>query len=60
LPARRRDCTRGPEFADRADELELAFTHWLRHTVGSHQTDSGVDLRAIRDNPGHVFPATYR
>lgn len=44
----------GPEFADRADELERASAHWLRHTAGSHQADSGVDLRTIRDNLGHV------
>ncbi|MGF6262598.1 site-specific recombinase XerD [Paraburkholderia youngii] len=45
---------RGPEFADRADELERASAHWLRHTAGSHQADGGVDLRTIRDNLGHV------
>ncbi|MGY6126909.1 tyrosine-type recombinase/integrase (plasmid) [Paraburkholderia strydomiana] len=46
--------SKGPEFADRADELERASAHWLRHTAGSHQADSGVDLRTIRDNLGHV------
>ncbi|WP_134143076.1 tyrosine-type recombinase/integrase [Paraburkholderia sp. BL6665CI2N2] len=46
--------SRGPEFADRADELERASAHWLRHTAGSHQADGGVDLRTIRDNLGHV------
>jgi len=45
---------KGPEFADRADELERASAHWLRHTAGSHQADGGVDLRTIRDNLGHV------
>ncbi|MCC8391513.1 tyrosine-type recombinase/integrase [Paraburkholderia sp. MMS20-SJTR3] len=45
---------RGPQFADRADELERASAHWLRHTAGSHQADGGVDLRTIRDNLGHV------
>jgi len=45
---------KGPEFADRADELERASAHWLRHTAGSHQADGGVDLRSIRDNLGHV------
>ncbi|NIE63138.1 tyrosine-type recombinase/integrase [Burkholderia sp. Ax-1719] len=44
----------GPEFSDRADELERASAHWLRHTAGSHQADGGVDLRTIRDNLGHV------
>ncbi len=46
--------SKGPEFADRADELERASAHWLRHTAGSHQADGGVDLRTIRDNLGHV------
>ena len=45
---------RGPEFTDRADELDRASAHWLRHTSGSHQADSGVDLRTVRDNLGHV------
>lgn len=45
---------KGPEYADRADELERASAHWLRHTAGSHQADGGVDLRTIRDNLGHV------
>ena len=45
---------KGPEFTDRADELERASAHWLRHTAGSHQADGGVDLRSIRDNLGHV------
>jgi integrase len=46
--------SRGPQSADRADELERASAHWLRHTAGSHQADGGVDLRTIRDNLGHV------
>ncbi|TAM00333.1 MAG: integrase [Paraburkholderia sp.] len=46
--------SRGPEFADRADELERASAHWLRHTAGSHQADGGLDLRSVRDNLGHV------
>lgn len=45
---------KGPELADRADELQRASAHWLRHTAGSHQADGGVDLRTIRDNLGHV------
>ncbi|MCG5078618.1 tyrosine-type recombinase/integrase [Paraburkholderia tagetis] len=45
---------KGTEFADRADELDRASAHWLRHTAGSHQADGGVDLRTIRDNLGHV------
>jgi integrase len=46
--------SRGPAYGDRADELERASAHWLRHTAGSHQADGGVDLRTIRDNLGHV------
>jgi len=46
--------TRGPEFMERADELDRASAHWLRHTSGSHQADGGVDLRTVRDNLGHV------
>lgn len=46
--------SKGAEFSDRADELERASAHWLRHTAGSHQADGGVDLRTIRDNLGHV------
>jgi site-specific recombinase XerD len=38
----------------RADELDHASAHWLRHTSGSHQADGGVDLRTVRDNLGHV------
>ncbi|CAN7664098.1 tyrosine-type recombinase/integrase [Caballeronia sp. LjRoot34] len=45
---------KGPEFADRADELDRASAHWLRHTAGSRQADGGIDLRTIRDNIGHV------
>jgi len=45
---------KGSEYFDRADELERASAHWLRHTAGSHQADGGVDLRTIRDNLGHV------
>lgn len=45
---------RGSEFEDRADELDRASAHWLRHTSGSHQADGGVDLRTVRDNLGHV------
>ena len=45
---------KGSEFADRADELERASAHWLRHTAGSHQADGGIDLRTVRDNLGHV------
>jgi integrase len=45
---------RGPEFTDRADELDRASAHGLRHTSGSHLADGGADLRTVRDNLGHV------
>lgn len=44
---------RGEEHAARADQLEHASAHWLRHTAGSHMADQQLDLRAIRDNLGH-------
>ncbi len=34
----------------RADLLEKASAHWLRHSAGSHMADSKVDLRMVRDN----------
>jgi site-specific recombinase XerD len=46
--------SKGPEYSDRADELERASAHWLRHTAGSHMADGGLDLRSVRDNLGHV------
>jgi hypothetical protein len=56
--APRRGCARGPAFADQADKLALASTHWLRHTAGSHQADGGLDLRTVRDNLGYVLLTT--
>lgn len=50
--------SRGPEFDDRADELDRASAHWLRHTAGSHMADGGVDLRTVRDNLGHASLTT--
>lgn len=41
--------THGPEFAERADELDRASAHWLRHTTGSHQADGGLELRTVRE-----------
>jgi site-specific recombinase XerD len=37
----------------RADQLEKASAHWLRHTAASHMADEGIDLRLVRDNLGH-------
>lgn len=49
---------RGDEFIVRADQLELASAHWLRHTAGSHMANNQVDLRLVRDNLGHESIAT--
>jgi site-specific recombinase XerD len=49
---------RGDAFASRADLLEQASAHWLRHTAGSHMADQQVDLRLVRDNLGHASLGT--
>jgi site-specific recombinase XerD len=48
----------GAEFAERADRLEQASAHWLRHSAGSHMADRQVDLRLVRDNLGHASLTT--
>ncbi|MDR5776812.1 MULTISPECIES: tyrosine-type recombinase/integrase [unclassified Caballeronia] len=42
----------------RADLLEKASAHWLRHSAGSHMVDRKVDLRLVRDNFGHASLTT--
>ncbi|CAG9233182.1 Integrase family protein [Paraburkholderia sabiae] len=49
---------RGEAFASRADLLQQASAHWLRHTAGSHMADQQVDLRLVRDNLGHASLST--
>lgn len=49
---------RGDEYAARADLLERASAHWLRHTAGSHMADQQIDLRLVRDNLGHESLST--
>jgi integrase/recombinase XerD len=49
---------RGDEYAHRADQLELASAHWLRHGAGSNMADQQVDLRLVRDNLGHASLTT--
>lgn len=49
---------RGDEYASRADQLEQASAHWLRHTAGSHMADQQIDLRLVRDNLGHESLST--
>ncbi|CAL8479516.1 tyrosine-type recombinase/integrase [Caballeronia sp. S22] len=44
--------------AARADLLEKASAHWLRHSAGSHMADQQVDLRLVRDNLGHASLTT--
>jgi integrase/recombinase XerD len=44
---------RGDPYSVRADQLERASAHWLRHTAGSHMADQQIDLRLVRDNLGH-------
>jgi site-specific recombinase XerD len=49
---------RGEDHAHRADRLEQASAHWLRHSAGSHMADQQVDLRLVRDNLGHASLTT--
>lgn len=49
---------RGEEYVSRAEFLERASAHWLRHTAGSHMADSQLDLRLVRDNLGHESLST--
>jgi integrase/recombinase XerD len=50
--------SRGEEFSARANQLERASAHWLRHTAGSHMADQQIDLRLVRDNLGHESLST--
>lgn len=47
----------GPEHLARANKVEAASSHWLRHTMGSHLADE-VDLRHVRDTFGHASLST--
>ena len=49
---------RDPSSAARAEMLEQASAHWLRHSAGSHMADQQVDLRLVRDNLGHASLTT--
>jgi site-specific recombinase XerD len=49
---------RGDAYLQRADQLELASAHWLRHGAGSNMADQQVDLRLVRDNLGHASLTT--
>jgi integrase/recombinase XerD len=48
----------GDSNAERANRLEQASAHWLRHSAGSHMADQQVDLRLVRDNLGHASLTT--
>ena len=47
----------GPAFEAAAVHIELASTHWLRHTAGSHLSER-ADLKVVRDNLGHANLST--
>ncbi len=42
----------------KADLLQQASAHWLRHTAGSRMADGRLDLRYVRDNLGHATLST--
>ena len=48
----------GDSNEERANRLEQASAHWLRHSAGSHMADQQVDLRLVRDNLGHASLTT--
>ncbi len=49
---------RGSDWEAAAAQIEAASTHWLRHTAGTHMTDAGLDVKAVRDNFGHATIST--
>lgn len=49
---------RGCDWEAAAAQIEAASTHWLRHTAGTHMTDAGLDVKAVRDNFGHATIST--
>jgi integrase/recombinase XerD len=49
---------RGQKWEAAAAQIEVASTHWLRHTAGTHMTDAGLDVKAVRDNFGHATIST--
>lgn len=49
---------RGADMESKAQRVEQASAHWLRHTAGSHMANNQVDLRYVRDNLGHESIST--
>lgn len=49
---------RGADMESKAQRIEQASAHWLRHTAGSHMANNNVDLRHVRDNLGHESIST--
>jgi site-specific recombinase XerD len=49
---------RGSEREAAAMQIQPASTHWLRHPAGTHMTDAGLDVKAVRDNFGHATIST--
>jgi site-specific recombinase XerD len=47
----------GLEFEAAAAHLEMASTHWMRHTAGSHLSEK-ADIKVVRDNLGHANIST--
>ena len=38
--------------------IEKVSTHWLRHTSATHQVDSGIDIRVVKENLRHSMLET--
>jgi site-specific recombinase XerD len=38
--------------------IEQVSTHWLRHTSATHQVDSGIDIRVVKENLRHSMLET--
>jgi site-specific recombinase XerD len=49
---------RGDNMESKAQRMQQASAHWLRHTAGSHMANNQVDLRHVRDNLGHESIST--
>lgn len=43
-----------------ARQLEMASTHWLRHSTATNAFDSGMDTRDVQDFMRHASPTTTR